>query len=85
MSLVHQGIPRDAFAGVSHFRSELSACMTSRGDALLCPDGRPGADAVAAATQARGGFAFGDPSTWDAEQAVTTAPHLPPGAATAQA
>lgn len=39
MSLVHQGIPRDAFAEASHFRtshfrSELYACMTSRSDAF---------------------------------------------------
>lgn len=35
MNLVHQGVPRDAFAEVSHFRSELYACMTVRGDALF--------------------------------------------------
>ncbi|MFB6716851.1 NF041680 family putative transposase [Streptomyces sp. NPDC056237] len=46
MNLVHQGVPRDAFAEVSRFRSELYACMTVRGDALfelcdalLCTDG----------------------------------------------
>ncbi|MFE1328158.1 transposase, partial [Streptomyces sp. NPDC058741] len=46
MSLVHQGVLRDAFAEVSHFRSELYACLTARGDALfelcdalLCTDG----------------------------------------------
>lgn len=46
MSLVHQGVPRDAFAEASHFRAELYACLTARGDAwfelcdaLLCTDG----------------------------------------------
>ena len=46
VSLVHQGVLRDAFAEVSHFRSELYACLTARGDALfelcdalLCTDG----------------------------------------------
>ncbi|MER8237528.1 NF041680 family putative transposase [Streptomyces sp. NPDC094049] len=46
MSLVHQGVLRDAFAEASHFRSELYACLTARGDALfelcdalLCTDG----------------------------------------------
>jgi hypothetical protein len=46
VSLVHQGVLRDAFAEVSHFRSELYACLTARGDALfelcdalLCADG----------------------------------------------
>ncbi|MEU0956885.1 transposase [Streptomyces niveus] len=46
MSLVHQDVLRDAIAEVSHFRSELYACMTARGDALfelcdalLCTDG----------------------------------------------
>lgn len=46
MSLVHQGVLRDAFAEVSRFRTELYACMTARGDALfelcdavLCTDG----------------------------------------------
>ncbi|MFE5159582.1 NF041680 family putative transposase [Streptomyces sp. NPDC056697] len=46
MSLVHHGVLRDAFAEVSHFRSELYACLTARGDALfdlsdalLCADG----------------------------------------------
>lgn len=49
MSLVHQGVLRDAFAEVSHFRSDLYACMTARGDALfelcdalLCTMGRCG-------------------------------------------
>jgi DDE superfamily endonuclease len=35
VSLVHQGVLRDAFAEVSHFRSELYACLTARGDALF--------------------------------------------------
>lgn len=46
MSLVHQDVLRDTFAEVSHFRSELYACLTARGDALfelcdalLCTDG----------------------------------------------
>ncbi|MEV8418627.1 NF041680 family putative transposase [Streptomyces niveus] len=46
MSLVQQGVLRDAFAEVSDFRSELYACLTARGDALfelcdalLCTDG----------------------------------------------
>lgn len=46
MSLVRQGVLRDAFAEVSRFRSELYACMTARSDALfdmcdalLCTDG----------------------------------------------
>ncbi|MFJ4773775.1 transposase [Streptomyces uncialis] len=46
MTLVHQGVLRDAFAELSHFRSELYACLTARGDALfelcealLCTDG----------------------------------------------
>lgn len=46
MSLVRQGVLGDAFAEVSHFRSELYACLTARGDALfelcdalLCTDG----------------------------------------------
>ncbi|MER7693712.1 NF041680 family putative transposase [Streptomyces sp. NPDC097610] len=46
MSLVHQGVLRDAFAEVSRFRTELYACLTARGDALfelrdalLCTDG----------------------------------------------
>lgn len=46
MSLEHQGVLRDAFAEVSRFRTELYACLTSRGDALfelcdalLCTDG----------------------------------------------
>ncbi|MEV7713832.1 NF041680 family putative transposase [Streptomyces sp. NPDC088270] len=46
MSLVHQSAPRDAFAEASHFRSELYACLTARGDALfelcdalLCTEG----------------------------------------------
>lgn len=46
VSLVHQDVLRDAFAEVSHFRSELYACLTARGDtlfelcdALLCTDG----------------------------------------------
>ncbi|MFJ2116715.1 NF041680 family putative transposase [Streptomyces sp. NPDC087850] len=46
MSLVDEGVPRDAFAEVSHFRSELYACLTARGDALfelcdalLCAEG----------------------------------------------
>lgn len=43
---MHQSVLRDAFAEVSHFRSELYACLTARGDALfelcdalLCTDG----------------------------------------------
>ncbi|BCK67374.1 hypothetical protein Srufu_013270 [Streptomyces libani subsp. rufus] len=46
MNVVHQGVLRDAFAEASHFRSELYACLTARGDALfelcdalLCMDG----------------------------------------------
>lgn len=46
MSLVHQSVRRDAFAEVSHLRSELYAWLTARGDALfelcdalLCTDG----------------------------------------------
>lgn len=46
MSLVHREVLRDAFAEVSHFRSELYACLTAWGDALfewcdalLCTDG----------------------------------------------
>ncbi|WP_426567319.1 NF041680 family putative transposase [Streptomyces canus] len=46
LSLVPQDVLRDAFAEVSHFRSELYACLTVRGDALfelcdalLCTDG----------------------------------------------
>ena len=46
MSLEHQDVLRDAFAEASHFRSELYACLTARGDALfelcdalLCTDG----------------------------------------------
>ncbi len=46
VSLVHQGVLRDAFAEVSHSRSELYAYLTVRGDALfelcdalLCTDG----------------------------------------------
>lgn len=46
VSLVHQDVLRDAFAEVSHFRSELYACLTARGDALfelcdalLCTEG----------------------------------------------
>lgn len=46
MSFVHQSFLRDALAEVSHFRSELYACMTAPGDALfescdalLCTDG----------------------------------------------
>ncbi|MFE4756112.1 hypothetical protein ACFRIB_38810 [Streptomyces mirabilis] len=35
MSLVHQGVLRDAFAEVPRFRSELYACLTARGDALF--------------------------------------------------
>ncbi|MGQ5655680.1 transposase [Streptomyces lannensis] len=35
MSLVHQGVLPDAFAEVSHFRSELYACLTVRCDALF--------------------------------------------------
>ncbi|MFE4825191.1 hypothetical protein ACFRFU_54675 [Streptomyces sp. NPDC056704] len=35
VSLVHQGVLRDAFAEVSRFRSELYACLTARGDALF--------------------------------------------------
>lgn len=34
MSLVRQGVLRDAFAGVPRFRSELYECLTARGDAL---------------------------------------------------
>lgn len=33
VSSVHQGVPRDAFAEVSHFRSVLYACMTAWVDA----------------------------------------------------
>ncbi|GGV08987.1 hypothetical protein GCM10010260_53760 [Streptomyces filipinensis] len=46
VSLVHQGVPQDAFPEVSRFRTELYACLTARGDALfescdalLCTDG----------------------------------------------
>ena len=46
VSLGYQDVLRDAFAEVSHFRSELYACLTARGDALfelcdalLCTDG----------------------------------------------
>ncbi len=46
VSLVYREVLRDAFAEVSHFRSELYACLTVRGDALfelrdalLCTDG----------------------------------------------
>lgn len=46
VSLEHQDVLRDAFAEASHFRSELYACLTARGDALfelcdalLCTDG----------------------------------------------
>lgn len=41
VSSVHQGVLRDAFAEVSHFRSERYACMTARGDTLfeLCTAG----------------------------------------------
>ncbi len=46
MSLVRQGVLRDAFAEVSRFRSELYECLTARDDALfelcdalLCTDG----------------------------------------------
>lgn len=46
VNFVHQGVPRDAFAEVSQFRSEPYACRTARGDALfelcdalLCTDG----------------------------------------------
>lgn len=35
VSLMHQGILQDAFAEVAHFRSELYACLTARGDALF--------------------------------------------------
>ncbi|MEW2266281.1 hypothetical protein [Streptomyces sp. NPDC047868] len=48
VSLLHQGVLRDAFAEVSHFRSELYACLTARGDALFelcdalpCTEGFP--------------------------------------------
>jgi hypothetical protein len=46
VSLVRRDVLRDAFAEVSHFRLELYACLTVRGDALfemcdalLCTDG----------------------------------------------
>ncbi|MFJ9855191.1 transposase [Streptomyces sp. NPDC101150] len=46
MSLVHPGVLRGAFGEVSRFRTELYACLTTRGDALfelcdalLCTDG----------------------------------------------
>lgn len=35
MSLVYQGVPRDALAEVSRFPTELYACLTARGDALF--------------------------------------------------
>ncbi|MFG2335000.1 transposase [Streptomyces yangpuensis] len=60
VSLVHQGVLGDAFAEVSHFRSELYACPTVRGDALfelcdalLCTDGPAGADAGRSRTRSR--------------------------------
>lgn len=34
-SSVYQGVLREAFAEVSHFRSELYTCLTARGDALF--------------------------------------------------
>ena len=46
VSLGYLGVLRDAFAEVSHFRTELYACLITRGDALfelcdalLCTDG----------------------------------------------
>lgn len=39
VSSLHQSALRDAFAETSSFRSELYACLTARGDALLCTDG----------------------------------------------
>ncbi|OEJ56699.1 hypothetical protein BGM19_00125 [Streptomyces agglomeratus] len=46
MSLLQHGVPRDAFAELSCFRTEFYACLTGRrdalfelSDALLCADG----------------------------------------------
>src|SRR5690242_1608373 len=46
MSLLHDGVRRDALAELSRFRGEFYACLTRRGDALfeladavLCADG----------------------------------------------
>lgn len=46
MSLLEHGVPQDAFAELSCFRTELYACLTGRrdalfelSDALLCTDG----------------------------------------------
>lgn len=46
MSLLQHRVPRDAFAELSRFRTELYACLTGRrdalfelSDALLCTDG----------------------------------------------
>ncbi|MDQ0745907.1 hypothetical protein QF034_000138 [Streptomyces africanus] len=50
---MHQDVLRDAFAEVSHFRSELYACLTARGDAVrtlvdlaLAPEHRRGHGAL---------------------------------------
>ncbi|WP_442802341.1 transposase [Streptomyces sp. CMB-StM0423] len=56
VSLMHQGVLRNAIADVSCFRTELYACLTTRRGALLCTDG-PGrtlVDLALAPEQRRG-------------------------------